>query len=362
MLDLKEMKYSSEDIGSAFKTLAHEYRWEFIIEDIDVCIQYFIYKISNIRKVVYNQKVLSEEHSGPYNTYFFEFIEDGHHYKIIQAANYLTQLLIDGESFDYNYTLERNKKEFDGNKFGRVDNIYNKKDDNSIQPSNEINFIKHDKPKQKFNVSIGIKNDNNIDNKQNKLNKLNKFKFGNGENNIINKNGNIKNENSNQKINNLIDFDNFNNDDNNHHNNINNFENANKINNNSSINIMNFQNNNNYNKIDNNNFNFNKNQNDFIQNNMNQNKNINSCNDNINKIRNLTDDYLLDNNIQNEDNYDTQNRYNNNNLNMNWNEIGNNLNYNNINLINSNNNNIMINDKGNKTNHNNNIDISYYGF
>lgn len=358
MLNLKEMKYSSEDIGSAFKTLAHEFRWEFIIEDINVCIQFFIYKISNIRKVVYNQKVLSEEHSGPNNNYFYEFIEDGHHYKIIQVENYLTQLLIDGESFDYNYTLERNKKEFDGNKFGRVDNIYNKDDDNSIQPSNEINFIKHDKPKQKFNFSIGIKNDNNFDNK---YNKLNKFKFGSGENNSINKKGNKNNINSNQKINNLIDIDNFNNNDNNH-NNINNFDNKYKINDNSNINVMNMQNNNNnFNKLDNNNFN--NIQNDFIQNNMNQSKDINDYNYNINKIRNLTDDYLFDDDIQNEDTFDVKNKYNNNNLNMNWNEKGNSLNYNNINLLNSNNNDIMINDKGNITNTNNNIDISsYYGF
>ena len=104
------MNYYSEDIGSVIKSTLHEYRWDFTIENKEVFIQLYHYRISNIRKVVYNQKVLSEEHSGPYNTYFFEFIEDGHHYKIIQAANYLTQLLIDGESFDYNYTLERNKK------------------------------------------------------------------------------------------------------------------------------------------------------------------------------------------------------------------------------------------------------------
>ena len=85
MLDLKDMKYYSEDVGSTFKSTAHEYHWEFIIEDTKVCIQYFIYKISNIRKVVYNQKVLREEHSGKNNTYSFEFIMDGHHYKIIQA-------------------------------------------------------------------------------------------------------------------------------------------------------------------------------------------------------------------------------------------------------------------------------------
>ena len=116
------MKYSSEDVGGTFKSTAHEYRWEFIIEDKKVCIQYFIYKISNIRKVVYNQELLKKEHSGKYNTYSYEFFMDGHHYKIIQSIDYSTQLYIDGESFDYNYTLERNKREFDGNKFGKINN------------------------------------------------------------------------------------------------------------------------------------------------------------------------------------------------------------------------------------------------
>ena len=356
MLDLKDMKYYSEDVGSTFKSTAHEYHWEFIIEDTKVCIQYFIYKISNIRKVVYNQKVLREEHSGKNNTYSFEFIMDGHHYKIIQAISYNTQLFIDGESFDFIYTLERNKKEFEGNKFGRVDNIYNKRDDNEIQSSNEINFIKQDKSKQILNLSIGIKNENNIDNKENKLRK---FKFGNDENIAINKKENNINKNPNNN-NNLIDLDSYNNT-----NNINKFEKENRINIINNVNILNMQND--FNKFDNNNFNINygyNGYNNYNQQNLKQNNNINNCNYNINKIRNLSNDYFFEKDNQNDNNYDIQNQNNNYKLNITQNERGNDLNNNNMNFINTNNfkNNIMINDQENRPKDHNNIDIAYYGF
>ena len=358
MLDLKDMKYFSEDIGSPFKTTAHEYRWEFTIEDTNVCIQYFIYKITNIRKVVYNQKVLREEHSGKNNTYSFDFIMDGHHYKIIQAINYLTQLFIDGELFDFIYSLERNKKEFERNKFGRVDNIYNKIDDNEIQSSNEINFIKHDKPKQILNLAIGIKNNNKIDNKQNQLSK---FKFDSGENIKINKNSNNIKTNTNNNINNLIDYDNNNNNFDNT-NNITNFEQEYKSNNNFNTKKVNMQKD--FNKCEDNNFNFNNCCNDYNQNNIKENNNIKNCNYNINKIRNLSDDYLLDDDIQNDNNFYVKNENTNYKVNINYNERGNQFYYNNTKNINSNNfnNNIMINDKEVRTNDHNNIDISYYGF
>ena len=358
MLDLKDMKYYSEDIGSPFKSTAHEYHWEFIIDDTNVCIQFIIYKISNIRKVIYNQKVLREEHSGKNNTYFYEFTMDGHHYKIIQAINYNTQLYIDGESFDFIYTLERNKKEFEGNKFGNVDNIYNKTDDNEIQPSNEIEFIKHDKPKQILNLSIDIKNENNIDNKHNKLNK---FKFGYDKNIEISKIENNININSNNNINNLIDLDSYNNNDNNI-NNINAFEKENRINNISNVNIFNMQNDSD--QFDNNNFNFNNFYNNYNQENIKQNKNINDCNSNINKIRNLSNDYLFGNDNQNHNNYDIQNESNNYKLNINYNAKVNNLNYKNTNFINTNNfnNNIMLNDRETRIKDPTSIDIGYYGF
>ena len=105
------MKYYSEDIGTAIKSTAHENRWEFTIEGREFCIQLFTYFISNLRKVVYNKEVLREEHGGSNNTYSFEFVMDGHHFRIVQSMESLVQLYIDGASFDYNYTLERNKKE-----------------------------------------------------------------------------------------------------------------------------------------------------------------------------------------------------------------------------------------------------------
>ena len=193
------MKYFSGDVGRGIKSTVHEYRWEFTIEDSNVCIQLFIYLISNIRKVVYNQEVLKEEHPGPNNTFSYEFVMNGHHYRILQAMESLTQLFIDGESFDYNYTLERNKKEFSGNNSGKVCDIYTKEDDDVIQASNEIEFIKREKPKQNLNLSIGSKNNKNSINK--KQNNLNKFKFDSGENikpNKIQKNLNVNDSNTNK--------------------------------------------------------------------------------------------------------------------------------------------------------------------
>ena len=123
MLNLKDMNYYSEDIGSVIKSTLHEYRWDFTIENKEVFIQLYDYRISNIRKVVYNQKVLREEHAKNENYYSFEFIMDGHHYKIIQSTGDIAQLYIDDISFDYIYTLDRNKREFEGNKVGKICDI-----------------------------------------------------------------------------------------------------------------------------------------------------------------------------------------------------------------------------------------------
>ena len=214
MLDLKDMKYSSLEVGKNIKSAAHEYRWEFVIESQKVCIQFFIYRIFNKRKVVYNQKVLREEQSGENNTYSYEFIMDGHHYKIIQTLD-LTSLYIDGESFDYNYTLERSKKEFMKNE--RVSSDIFTEEDDGIQASNEIDFFKKENPKQIINLNFAKKNSNN-----GKINNLNKFKFNikeSNENNYIRGNNNNKNNNNinsnhtNENNNkNLIDLDDFNND------------------------------------------------------------------------------------------------------------------------------------------------------
>ena len=330
MLNLKDMKYFSRDVGKGIKSTVHEYRWEFTIEDTDVCIQLFVYLISNLRKVVYNHEVLKEEHGGPNNSYSYEFIKDGHHYKIVQAMDNLTQLFIDGASFDFNYTLERNKKEFEVNNNFKVNNIFNNGDTDDIQASNEIEFIKNEKQNKKLNLSIGIKKSSSLNKKENNLNK---FKFDSGENIKINKfnenqnNSNVKEINDN----NLIDFDNdFNNDHNN-----NNFgynEQNNNINNN-------YYNGNSYNDLNKINFN----SNNEMNNNNYQYNNFNNQNTNNNNFNNSN--YYNTNNINSE--FSLNKNHTNNNMN-NFNNIYNlemNNNFNNFN-INKNNgnyyNNIII--------------------
>ena len=356
------MNYYSEDIGSVIKSTLHEYRWDFTIENKEVFIQLYHYRISNIRKVVYNQKVLREEHATNENYYSFEFIMDGHHYKIIQSTGDIAQLYIDDISFDYIYTLDRNKREFEGNKVGKICDIYTKEDE--IQSSNEIEFFKHDKSKeQKVNLNFDIKSNNSLNKKQNNLNK---FKFDSGENIRINKeNNDINNINyntnkiskANNNINNLIDFDNESNDNNSNKNNFNNFGSNLLDNQNNNYNNMN-SGQNNFNILDNVNLNFNGDyKNNFINNTQQKkfNYNFNSGNNN---------EYSMNNNNFNMN----SNNYNNiNNTNLNYNEKGNNF-QNNMNYINQNlnqnnfNNNNIPNFQGNRKNDYNNIDISYYGF
>ena len=328
------MKYFSRDVGKGIKPAVHEYRWEFLIEDIDVCIQYFIFKISNIRKIVYNHTVLKEEHAGQNNFYSYEFIEEGHHYKVTQTGD-ITSLYIDGASFDYNYTLEKNKKEFNNGNVAKIYNIYTKEDNDVIQASNEINFYKHNKNKQVLNFNIDIKNVSNS-NKKNK--NLNKFKFDSGEKIHINKYKLEKNVYSNNNIeNNLIDFDKD------YKSNNNNYS---IFNNNQHI-IQNINNNDFFIEDQNNN-------NNNTDSNYNNNANINNNNLNQNYSNNDVNEFIFINNIQN--NYK-------NNINQDYNkernDFQNKMNYNNINYFN---NNIMTNQAENERNDYNNIDIGYYGF
>ena len=334
------MKYFSRDVGKGIKPTVHEYRWEFLIEDIDVCIQYFIFKISNIRKIVYNHTVLKEEHAGQNNFYSYEFIEEGHHYKVTQTGD-ITSLYIDGASFDYNYTLEKNKKEFNNGNVAKIYNIYTKEDNDVIQASNEINFYKHNKNKQVLNFNIDIKNVSNS-NKKNK--NLNKFKFDSGEKIHINKYKLEKNVYSNNNIeNNLIDFDkDYKSNNNNNYSIFNNNQHIiQNINNNDFF--IEDQNNNNNNTDSNYNNNANIN-----NNNLNQNYSNNDVNkNNYNNIFVLNKNY---NNYKNNINQD---------YNKERNDFQNKMNYNNINYFN---NNIMTNQAENERNDYNNIDIGYYGF
>ena len=360
MLNLKEMKYSSQEVGQGIKSTAHEYRWEFIIESQKVCIQYFIFKIFNKRKVVYNQKVLREEQSGKNNTYNYEFIMDGHHYKIIQTLE-LTNLYIDGESFDYNYTLERSKKEFMNKEKNSCD-IYANEDEGEIQASNEIDFFKKEKPKQIVNISFNKKYSNNTS----KENNFYKFKFDSGENL---KNMDIKKNNDNNifngikdnnKINdnkNLIDFDDFNGENNNINENkyIDILENKeennlyiNQYDNNLNLNINNFSQQNSNNIQNNNNLNYNQ-------------INNNSKNNNIFNFKsNNGNNFIINSNNMNNNNINYKNDLIDFDL-QNLNYPQNNMNYMNQNN-NSFNNNTSLNNQGLRKNKYENIDISYYGF
>ena len=207
MLDLKDMKYYSEDIGKIIKSFVHEYKWEFIIKGTKVCIQMFSYFISNTRRILYNNEELIDEHGGPNNTYNFEFTKEGHEYKIVQSEN-ITQLYIDGSTFNYNYTLEKNKKEFQENK-NQVFSIKRKNNNLAIQPSNEIVFFKHDKQKQKPILDFNIKNEiiSNL-----KENNLDKFNFNSGEDiNIKIKKKNRNKSNSRHKRNKIYNKTTYNN-------------------------------------------------------------------------------------------------------------------------------------------------------
>ena len=211
MSNIKDMKYYSEDIGKIIKSFTHEYRWEFTIEEIKVCIQMFSYFISNTRRVLYNQEELIDEHGGPNNTYNFEFEKEGHQYKITQSEN-VTLLYIDGVTFDYNNSLEKNKKEFGINKNQTI-NIHRKSHDISIKPSCEIIFMKREKPKKQI-LNFHIKNKIN---KIEKENNLDKFKFDSGEDIKIKINKKSRNKKGSKSRtnriymtnnNNLIDFEN----------------------------------------------------------------------------------------------------------------------------------------------------------
>ena len=140
MSDLKDMVYTSKDVGGTFKSSKHQYIWEFTLEDKKFEIQYFISKLSNKRKIIYNQKVIREEECKN-NIYTYEFIMDGHNFKVIQTLEN-SDLLIDGESFEHFYNLEKTRKEFNKEHKPNINSIVsednNNNEESNIQSSNEI--------------------------------------------------------------------------------------------------------------------------------------------------------------------------------------------------------------------------------
>ena len=363
MSDLKNMNYISKDIGGTFKSSKHQYIWEFTLDDKRINIQFFVSKLSDKRKIIYNQKVIREEESKD-NSYSYEFVMDGHNYKISQNLD-TSDLLIDGGSFEYFYNLEKSRNECYGDQKANINSIISEDNFNenqsNIQRLNEINFIKQEKPKQILNFSFK----NNYNNNTKSENNLRKFKFG--ENNSYNNNNNNFNmQNNNNKRNNLIDFDDFNN--NNQMNNNLNFGNNKQIQGNNYQN--NYFNNNSSNSLMNN---FNNNSNSFnngypVFNNEENNKNYVN-NNNISQNNNINM-YQLNNfnnnNLNNQSNFQGNqnvNNFNNNSFN-NYNNINNNnfnLNNNNINFNNNSSNNNM-NSCNIKINELENFDIRDYGF
>ena len=143
MSDLREMVYISRDIGSTIKSSKHQFIWEFTLDEKRISIQFLVSKISYKRKIIYNQKVIREEECEN-NNYSYEFVMDGHNYKVAQILE-KADLLIDGESFEHFYNLEKSKKEFSGFQKSNTNSIVseqgNKDEQDNIQRSNEINFI-----------------------------------------------------------------------------------------------------------------------------------------------------------------------------------------------------------------------------
>ena len=180
MSRLKNMHYFSREIGELIKSTKKEFNWGFTLEDRDISIQYFVSKFGSKRRIVYNQKVIRTEECLK-NNYSFEFIMDGHNYKIIHTVD-LVDLLVDGESFGHSYNLEISKREFNEGQDPNINNIVADIDHNvehaNIKGINEIVFIKQEQPKQILNFSIG----NNI--KENKESNLKNFQFSYGENNF----------------------------------------------------------------------------------------------------------------------------------------------------------------------------------
>ena len=121
MSDLREMVYISRDIGNTFKSSKHQYIWEFTLDEKRISIQFLVSKLTDKRKIIYNQKVIREELCEN-NIYSYEFVMDGHTYKVTQALE-MADLLIDGESFEHFYNLEKSKKEFSGFQKSNINSI-----------------------------------------------------------------------------------------------------------------------------------------------------------------------------------------------------------------------------------------------
>ena len=223
MSELKDMIYISRDVGGALKSSKHQFVWGFTLDDKRILIHFYISYLTHKKKIIYNQKVIREEDFYK-DIYSYEFAMDGHNYKVVQTYD-TADLFVDSESFQHFYNLEKTKQAFLEEKNPNINRIisdYNIDEeevcDNNIQRSNEINFSKQDKEKQKKLLNFSFKKNSGNENGTKKENNLYKYKFsadlnqknfGNNNNNNFfnNQNNNNNNNNNNTKNNNLMDFD-----------------------------------------------------------------------------------------------------------------------------------------------------------
>ena len=111
MSKLKDIIYTSKDIGEIIKSTKHHFIWGFTLDDKRVVIQFYISKMSNKRKIIYNQEVVQEDNRYYSNSYSYEFAIDGHNYKVVEIYDKV-DLLVDSESFEHLYNSEKTKKTF----------------------------------------------------------------------------------------------------------------------------------------------------------------------------------------------------------------------------------------------------------
>ena len=278
------LHYEENQVGSAFKSLKIEYKWEFILNGTSPNKIELVYsKLTGKKRLIKNGiEVFDKKNDG---SFLKNFEIDGHIFQIIQYGEKF-ELRVDNQSFTHLYNLEKNKNFFSSDvdptsktqiADSNTGDIIGEKDENKIFAYNTnkdsdnkekqglFNFkIKVDENKansglKKFKFGPGIKSNNNGFNKNNKNeNNANKDLLGFGDiiqnNDTNNSSSNYNNANNNDIFGLGIISNNDDNKQNTNNNNIFNFGNNNEINNNNND-FLNFDSNTNTNTKDNTNTN-----------------------------------------------------------------------------------------------------------
>ena len=191
------LHYEENQVGSAFKSLKIEYKWEFILNGTSPNKIELVYsKLTGKKRLIKNGiEVFDKKNDG---SFLKNFEIDGHIFSVIQYGEKF-ELRVDNQSFTHLYNLEKNKNFFSSDvdptsktqiADSNTGDIIGEKDENKIFAYN-TNKDSDNKEKQGlFNFKIKVD--------ENKANSgLKKFKFGPGiksNNNGFNKNN--KNENN----------------------------------------------------------------------------------------------------------------------------------------------------------------------